>query len=86
MPPCGCADFVNFIERKLGRRGTGSRMAMSFAHYGHRVSGPVAGAIATMGRRGGGHVGIVTGKTAEGDPILISGNSYGGRVYGHLPH
>lgn len=40
---------------------------------------PRVGAIAVMGRRGGGHVGIVSGFTKNGDPILISGN-HNGRV------
>jgi hypothetical protein len=45
------------------------------------LRGSEALSSATMGRRGGGHVGIVTGTTSDGDPILISGNSYGNRVY-----
>jgi uncharacterized protein (TIGR02594 family) len=45
----------------------------------HRVSGPEVGAIAVMGRRGGGHVGIITGIDASGNPIMISGNN-GNRV------
>ncbi len=28
-----------------------------------------------MGRRGGGHVGIITGVDARGNPIMISGNN-----------
>ena len=71
-----CADFINMLERRLGRSGTGSRMAASFASYGTRVSGPQVGAIAVMTRRGGGHVGIVTGVSAEG-VIIISGNHNG---------
>lgn len=72
-----CADWVNRVLRHAGMRGTGSRAALSFESYGHRVRGPVVGAIATMSRRGGGHVGIVTGTTASGDPIIISGNHAG---------
>jgi uncharacterized protein (TIGR02594 family) len=37
------------------------------------------GAIAVMSRRGGGHVGIVSGIDASGNPIIISGN-HGHRV------
>lgn len=74
-----CARFVNYVLKKTGHTGTGSDMALSFAHYGHRVYGPQVGAIAVMGRRGGGHVGIVSGIDAQGNPILISGN-YRGRV------
>ena len=74
-----CARFMNMVLEKTGHRGTGSAMANSFASYGHRVSGPEVGAIAVMGRRGGGHVGIITGVDAHGNPIMISGNN-GNRV------
>ena len=74
-----CARFMNMVLEKTGHRGTGSAMARSFASYGHRVSGPEVGAIAVMGRRGGGHVGIITGVDAHGNPIMISGNN-GNRV------
>ena len=42
--------------------------------YGTRVSGPQVGAIAVMGRRGGGHVGVVSGVDPNGNPIVVSGN------------
>jgi len=74
-----CARFMNLVLQHSGYRGTGSDMASSFAHYGRRVSGPQVGAIAVMGRRGGGHVGIITGIDASGNPIMISGNN-GNRV------
>jgi uncharacterized protein (TIGR02594 family) len=74
-----CARFMNMVLAHTGHRGTGSDMAASFASYGHRVSGPQVGAIAVMGRRGGGHVGIITGVDAHGNPIMISGNN-GNRV------
>ena len=74
-----CARFMNMVLARTGHRGTGSDMAASFASYGHRVSGPQVGAIAVMGRRGGGHVGIITGVDAHGNPIMISGNN-GNRV------
>jgi uncharacterized protein (TIGR02594 family) len=74
-----CARFMNMVLQQSGYRGTGSDMARSFATYGQRVSGPRVGAIAVMGRRGGGHVGIITGIDAEGNPIMISGNN-GNRV------
>lgn len=70
-----CARFMNMVLQRTGHRGTGSDMASSFAHYGERVSGPRVGAIAVMSRRGGGHVGIITGIDAQGDPIMISGNN-----------
>ena len=74
-----CARFMNMVLQHSGYRGTGSDMASSFARYGQRVSGPQVGAIAVMGRRGGGHVGIITGIDAAGNPIMISGNN-GNRV------
>src|SRR6266478_567181 len=74
-----CARFMNMVLEQTGHRGTGSDMASSFARYGQRISGPQVGAIAVMGRRGGGHVGIITGVDARGNPIMISGNN-GNRV------
>jgi uncharacterized protein (TIGR02594 family) len=75
-----CARFMNMVLEKTGHRGTGSDMANSFARYGTRVSGPQVGAIAVMSRGGrGGHVGIITGVDAQGNPIMISGNN-GNRV------
>jgi uncharacterized protein (TIGR02594 family) len=75
-----CARFMNMVLEKTGHHGTGSDMANSFAHYGTRVSGPQVGAIAVMSRGGrGGHVGIITGIDAQGNPIMISGNN-GNRV------
>jgi len=75
-----CARFMNMVLEKSGRRGTGSNMASSFANFGTRVSGPQVGAIAVMSRgKRGGHVGIVSGLDASGNPIVISGN-YNRRV------
>jgi uncharacterized protein (TIGR02594 family) len=74
-----CARFMNLVLQRSGLKGTDSDMASSFANYGRRVSGPRVGAIAVMYRRGGGHVGVVSGIDANGNPILVSGN-YGNRV------
>jgi uncharacterized protein (TIGR02594 family) len=75
-----CARFMNMVLEHTGHRGTGSDMASSFARYGTRISGPQVGAIAVMSRgRRGGHVGIITGIDAQGNPIMISGNN-GNRV------
>jgi uncharacterized protein (TIGR02594 family) len=74
-----CARFMNMVLQHAGLHGTGSDMARSFASYGQRVSGPQIGAIAVMGRRGGGHVGVVSGIDASGNPIVVSGN-HGHRV------
>jgi uncharacterized protein (TIGR02594 family) len=70
-----CADFMNLVLKKSGMQGTSSSMAKSFASYGQRLSGPKVGAIAVISRgKTAGHVGIVTGIDASGNPILISGN------------
>ena len=74
-----CARFLNMVLQREGYHGTGSDMARSFASYGQRIAGPQVGAIAVMGRRGGGHVGIISGIDAQGNPIMISGNN-GNRV------
>jgi uncharacterized protein (TIGR02594 family) len=74
-----CGTFMNFVLERTGHKGTGSDLARSFASIGHRVSGPQVGAIAVMARRGGGHVGVVSGVDGNGNPIIISGN-HGHRV------
>jgi uncharacterized protein (TIGR02594 family) len=75
-----CARFMNMVLQHSGYRSTGSDLARSFESYGERVSGPQIGAIAVMGRRGGGgHVGVVSGIDAGGNPIVVSGNN-GNRV------
>jgi uncharacterized protein (TIGR02594 family) len=88
-----CARFMNMVLQRSGHRGTGSDLARSFASYGQRVSGPQIGAIAVMGRRGGGHVGVVSGIDANGNPILVSGNYHNrvveapyprGRIYAYV--
>jgi uncharacterized protein (TIGR02594 family) len=68
-----CGAFMDMILRETGHKG-GGNLALGYAHYGHRVSGPQVGAIAVMGRKGGGHVGVVVGIDGNGNPILISGN------------
>jgi uncharacterized protein (TIGR02594 family) len=78
-----CGAFMNFVLERTGLAGTGSDLAKSFASLGRRVSGPQVGAIAVMSRRGGGHVGVVSGVDEAGNPIIISGNSRGRKVAEH---
>jgi uncharacterized protein (TIGR02594 family) len=68
-----CGAFMDKILRETGHQG-GGNLAKGYLHYGHRIAGPRVGAIAVMGRRGGGHVGVVSGVDANGNPIIISGN------------
>lgn len=71
-----CATFVNMIERKMGRRGTGSDMARSFVNYGRRVSRAQPGDIVVSTRRGGHHVGYFS-HYANGRIVLVNGNQNG---------
>ena len=70
-----CADFMNLVLERSGMKGTSSSKAGSFASYGQRIAGPRVGAIAVISRgKGAGHVGIVTGIDANGNPVILSGN------------
>lgn len=72
-----CAAFMNMVEQKAGRRGTGSDAARSYLSYGQRVSRPRPGDIVVLWRGGpngrSGHVGYFLAD--EGSHIrIISGN------------
>lgn len=64
---------MDLVLKRTGHSG-GGNLASAYARYGTRVAGPQVGAIAVMGRRGGGHVGVVSGIDANGNPIIVSGN------------
>lgn len=68
-----CGAFMDMVLKRTGYRG-GGNLALGYAKYGHRVSGPQVGAIAVITRRGGGHVGVVSGIDPNGNPIIVSGN------------
>jgi uncharacterized protein (TIGR02594 family) len=68
-----CGAFMDMVLKRTGHAG-GGNLASGYAHYGTRVDGPQVGAIAVMGRHGGGHVGVVTGIDPSGNPIILSGN------------
>jgi uncharacterized protein (TIGR02594 family) len=68
-----CGAFMDMVLKRTGHAG-GGNLAKAYASYGTRVSGPQVGAIAVMGRRGGGHVGVVSGVDPNGNPIIVSGN------------
>lgn len=65
-----------FLRKITGAKDVDDR-ALSWEK--HRRVTPQVGAVVTMGRRGGGHVGVVSGFDASGNPIVISGN-HNGRV------
>ncbi len=68
-----CGAFMDLVLKRTGHKG-GGNLALAYSHYGTRVRGPQVGAIAVMGRKGGGHVGVVSGIDPNGNPIIISGN------------
>ena len=68
-----CGAFMDLVLKRTGHAG-GGNLASAYARYGTRVSGPQVGAIAVMGRHGGGHVGVVSGVDPNGNPIIVSGN------------
>jgi uncharacterized protein (TIGR02594 family) len=68
-----CGAFMDMVLKRTGHAG-GGNLALGYEHYGTRVAGPQVGAIAVMGRHGGGHVGVVTGVDTSGNPIIVSGN------------
>lgn len=81
-PSLWCGDFMAKVAPAVARQVPNPRMARDWLAAGRRVAGPHIGAIAVFTRgksRRNGHVGIVTGVAANGDPIIVSGN-YNGRV------
>jgi uncharacterized protein (TIGR02594 family) len=68
-----CGKFLDMVLKRTGHKGGGAS-ARGYIKYGARLPGPEIGAIAVFSRKGGGHVGIVTGVDSNGNPIIISGN------------
>lgn len=54
--------------------------ALSWADYGVRCPGPAQGAIAVLTRKGGGHVGLVTGVNQSGSHVRLLGGNQGDAV------
>ena len=63
-----CADFMNMLV------GGEDRRAVSFAHRGKPAPYGCTNCVAVTSRKGGGHVGVVSGYDVKGNPIIISGN------------
>ena len=72
-----CADFMNFVLKRAGGKGTQSRAARSFLDYGKKLDGPRVGAIVIFSRggRNNGHVGVVRGTDGEAIRSLSLGIS-----------
>lgn len=73
-----CADFVNRVRREVGLRAVPSRLARDQVTGGRRVVEPHPGVVVIVSRRGGAaaaHTGVVADVLANGDIVVISGNS-----------
>lgn len=72
-----CMAAVNKWLQQTGHSPSGSDVAKSALALGPHVSTPQVGSLAVMGRGKNpenGHVGVVSGVTPDGNPIVISGN------------
>lgn len=69
---CGLA--ANRWRRAAGLSAPKSGLAFDHVRHGKRISRPVVGALLVQGRRGGGHVSIITEIHANGTVTAISGN------------
>jgi uncharacterized protein (TIGR02594 family) len=69
-----CAAFVGAMLEKAGFRSTRYESAGSYESWGMELEKPCFGCIAVFRRTGGGHVGFVVGKTAEGKLQVLGGN------------
>lgn len=75
-----CGAFMAFVAPAAAAHVPNPQVAKNWRAAGRRIAGPQVGAIAVLDGAGGhGHVGVVSGVTAKGDPIIISGN-YNNRV------
>lgn len=63
-----CADFMNMLVGGTDRR------AISYASRGTKAQHGCVNCVAVTTRRGGAHVGVVSGYDEDGNPIIVSGN------------
>ncbi len=82
-----CAGFVNMIEKRCGRSGTGKLNARSYLNYGTPVSKPQLGDIVIFKRGNSsweGHVGYYMSQDENG--ILVLGGNQSNKVcYKYYP-
>jgi len=67
-----CGRFMALIAPDLARRVPNPNWARDWARLPHVK--PRVGAIVVLTRRGGGHVGVVSGFDRRGNPVVVSGN------------
>ena len=69
-----CAAFVGAMLERTGVKSTRFESAKSYLNWGQLLVSPVVGCIVIFTRKGGGHVGFVVGRDAEGNLLVLGGN------------
>lgn len=70
-----CATFVGAMLEASGVAGDRSAWARDYLKWGVKLEKPVVGCVAVFSRSGGGgHVGFVVGKDADGNLMILGGN------------
>lgn len=69
-----CAAFVGAMLERVGIRSTRFESAKSYLDWGEKLDTPEYGCIVVFTRVGGGHVGFVVGRRANGDLLVLGGN------------
>lgn len=69
-----CAAFVGAMLERTGVKSTRFESAKSYLNWGQLLVLPVVGCIVVFTRKGGGHVGFVVGRDAEGNLLVLGGN------------
>ncbi|HEA1720803.1 TIGR02594 family protein [Escherichia coli] len=69
-----CAAFVGAMLERVGIRSTRFESAKSYLDWGEKLDTLAYGCIVVFTRVGGGHVGFVVGRRANGDLLVLGGN------------
>ncbi|MBO9551479.1 TIGR02594 family protein [Pseudomonas sp.] len=69
-----CAAFVGAMLERAGIRSSRFESAKSYLDWGTQLEQPAVGCIVVFTRVGGGHVGFVVGKAANGNLMVLGGN------------
>ena len=69
-----CAAFVGAMLEAVGIVSTRFESAKSYLAWGRKLDHPEVGCIVVFTREGGGHVGFVVGKDANGNLLVLGGN------------
>lgn len=69
-----CAAFVGAMLEAVGIISSRFESAKSYLSWGQELGHPSLGCIVVFNREGGGHVGFVVGKDAQGNLLVLGGN------------